>query len=221
MHSSPLPQVTTIRAPPFALNLCRLSHGHPPQHTYTYIHTHTYTRVGASLAWVLFPRRPGPSSRAHRARRAPAVASDLCLPHETHLCAGGEELAAWGCKGADGEADLGATRLPDSRQRARTVEEREEKVAVVAAAEGGRRRRRRCCCWCRSWWVAEVASARTRERARSRGRRAAQARAAGARASPREGWASSAPWAFSPPATSGRARAPHHSALPRRLAHSS
>lgn len=31
---------------------------------------------------------------------------------------------------------------------------------MVAAAEGGRRRRRRCC-WCLSWWVAEIASART------------------------------------------------------------
>ncbi|XP_053426749.1 uncharacterized protein LOC128571137 [Nycticebus coucang] len=61
----------------------------------------------------------------------------------------------------------------------------EEKVAVAAAAEGGRRRRR--CCGCRSWWVAVSASARAGERARSRGRRAAQARAAGARGSPGEG----------------------------------
>lgn len=52
---------------------------------------------------------------------------------------------------------------------------------MVAAAEGGRWRRRWC--WCRSWWVTETASACTGESARSRGRRAAQARAAGTRAS--------------------------------------
>ena len=52
------------------------------------------------------------------------------------------------------------------------------------------------------------------ERARSSGRRAAQARAAGARASPGEGRAVRTWWAYSPPATSGRARAPQGSALP-------
>lgn len=56
---------------------------------------------------------------------------------------------------------------------------------AAAAAEGGRWRRR--CCWCRSWWVAETGSARAAERARSRDRRAAQARATGARPSRGEG----------------------------------
>lgn len=54
---------------------------------------------------------------------------------------------------------------------------------MVAAAEGGRWRRCWCWCWCRSGWVTETASACTSESARSRGRRAAQARAAGTRAS--------------------------------------
>lgn len=90
---------------------------------------------------------------------------------------------------------------------------------MVAAAEGGRWRR--CCCWCRSWWVVETVSARTSQRARSRDRRAAQARAAGARAFPGEGLAERPPWASSPPATSGRARAPRRSAVSRLLARSS
>jgi hypothetical protein len=85
---------------------------------------------------------------------------------------------------------------------------------VAATAEGGRWRRR--CCWWRRWWVAVTASARAGDRARSRGRRAAQARAAGARASLGEGRAARPSPAPFPPATSGRARAPHRSALPLR-----
>lgn len=90
--------------------------------------------------------------------------------------------------------------------RRRGQKRTEEKVAVAAAAaEGGRWRRR--CCWCRSWWVAETGSARAAERARSRGRRAAQARATGARPSRGEGRAVRPAGRLPPPATRGRARA--------------
>ena len=83
---------------------------------------------------------------------------------------------------------------------------------MVAAAEGGRRRRRGC--WCLSWWVAGTASARTR------GEGALQRPAGGAGASSGsaslagEGRAVRPRCAYSPPATSGRARAPQASALP-------
>lgn len=90
----------------------------------------------------------------------------------------------------------------------------EGRAAAAAAAEGGRRQRRRGC-WCGSWWVAESESARAAESARSRVRRAAQARASGARASPREGRAAGLRLAPSPPAASGRARAPRFSAVGR------
>lgn len=147
----------------------------PPQDT----HTHTH----ASLARVPFQVALIPSPNAEGARRGPGGCPRPKFTSGNPSL--GRGAAAWECRRAEGEADFGASHLPDSRQRARTPEENSQ-VAVVAATEGGRRRRRRCC-WCLSWWVAETASARTAKRARSRGRRAAQARAAGARASPGEG----------------------------------
>lgn len=130
---------------------------------------------------------------------------------------------AWSTGGADQEADFEASRLPDSRQRARTGEESRGESGY----DGGGRR-----------WAAAVAAAAAlllvrelvgggdcgrahRGESALPSRRAAHARAAGARISPGAGRAARPPRASSPPATSGRARAPRRSAVPRLLACSS